>query len=350
MKIADISSYQGNIDWTKAREELELIIFRASVGKNKDTKYLSYTKNCGVPYGAYHYVKAGTDAEAREEAKLFLEAANAAAKKPYFYIADIEYEAQTSKTTEAVCVAFLEELRKAGCKKIGMYINTRYKWAGKAIDMCDIIWIPHWGENRGDVPGKAAKPEYYHDIWQYTSAGKVNGIKGNVDLDMLAGHKDLSYFTTYDVPANVKPNKYELGDRVLREGSRSTDVKDLQAKLNKELNLSLVTDGIFGAKTVTAIKTLQKQVNLEITGIYDNKTHNALIGMKEVIYTTSQEANVRAGDSTNYPILTTLKKNIPITPILDKNKKPLISTNGWYAILLPKAIGWISGKLVKKEG
>ena len=143
-KIADISHYQGTIDWSKARQELELIIFRASVGSNADKKYLEYTRDCGVPYGAYHYVKAGTAEAARTEARWFVECANKAAIRPLFYIADIEYEAQTEKTTEAVCVAFLEELRALGCAKIGLYINTRYKWAGKAIDLCDIMWIPHW--------------------------------------------------------------------------------------------------------------------------------------------------------------------------------------------------------------
>ena len=38
MKIADISHYQGSIDWSLARKELELVIFRASVGKNIDKK------------------------------------------------------------------------------------------------------------------------------------------------------------------------------------------------------------------------------------------------------------------------------------------------------------------------
>lgn len=195
MKIADISHYQGDINWELARKELELIIFRASVGSNKDKNYLSYTAECGVPYGAYHYVKAGTAAEARTEARFFVECANAAKQKPLFYIADIEYEAQNATTTEPVCIAFLEELRALGCKKIGLYINTRYKWAGAAINMCDIMWIPHWGKNDGDVPADQYKPKYYNDLWQYTSRGSINGIKGNVDLNMLNGDKSLSYFT-----------------------------------------------------------------------------------------------------------------------------------------------------------
>ena len=63
--IADISHYQGDIDWNAARKELDLVIFRASVGHNADKKYLEYAAACGLPYGVYHYVKAGTAAEAR---------------------------------------------------------------------------------------------------------------------------------------------------------------------------------------------------------------------------------------------------------------------------------------------
>ena len=113
-KIADISHYQGSINWTEARKELSLVIFRASVGMKQDQKYLENTSACGIPYGVYHYVKAGTVEEAEQEARFFVESANRAAGKPLFYIADIEYKAQTAATTEAVCVAFLETLRKLG--------------------------------------------------------------------------------------------------------------------------------------------------------------------------------------------------------------------------------------------
>ena len=199
-KIADISHYQGNIDWSAARKELDFVIFRASVGSNADKKYLEYTAECGLPYGAYHYVKAGTAEDARTEARFFVECAHKAAKRPLFYIADIEYEAQTETTTEPVCVAFLEELRSllGDSVKIGLYINRKYKWAGAAIGMCDIMWIPHWGKNDGNVPEEKYQPDYYCDIWQYTSEGTLAGVKGEVDLNMLLGNKPLEYFTGKD--------------------------------------------------------------------------------------------------------------------------------------------------------
>jgi hypothetical protein len=45
MYIADISVYQGNIDWDKARQELDMVIFRSSVGDKIDTKYVNNAKN-----------------------------------------------------------------------------------------------------------------------------------------------------------------------------------------------------------------------------------------------------------------------------------------------------------------
>lgn len=265
-KIIDISYYQGNIDWTKARTELDLIICRATCGMGTDKKYLEYTANCGLPFGAYCYVTAGTADAARKQARYFVEQANKAVRRPNFYIADIEADAQNAQTTEPVCVAFLDELRAQGCAKIGLYINTHYKWAGKAIGMCDIIWIPHWGKNDGGVPEKRFAPKEYCDIWQYTSEGRIDGIKTNVDLDMLYGDKPLSYFT----------DESAAGHRTLRNGMSGDDVKALQEKLNKLGYDCGKADGIFGAKTEAAVMAFQADHSLTVDGIVGPKTWAAL--------------------------------------------------------------------------
>ena len=194
--IADISHYQGNIDWTLARKELDFVIFRASVGLSADKLYEDNARLCGIPYGAYHYVKAGTAAEARAEAGFFAGRANRAAKKPLIYFADIEHETQTAATTEAVCKAFLSELRAQGCERVGVYISQeKYKWLGEALTMCDAVWIPRYGKNTGEVPEDNYTPVYPCDLWQYTSKGRVRGIDGDVDLNILNGRKTLEWFT-----------------------------------------------------------------------------------------------------------------------------------------------------------
>lgn len=192
--IADISHYQGEINWTAARKDLQLCIFRASVGSNKDNKYLSYTKNCGIPFGVYHYVKAGTSAEAETEAKFFYETATQEGLKPLFYVADIEHETQNKETTKPVTLTFCETLRKLGAKKVGLYIGqSRYPYIEDSLNKFDFLWIPRYGKDTG-YANESYKPKYPCDLWQYTSKGSLAGISGDVDLNKLNGDKDLEWF------------------------------------------------------------------------------------------------------------------------------------------------------------
>ena len=195
-RIADISEHQGKVDWNAARDALDFVIFRASIGRKADIMYLDNAAGYGKPFAAYHYVKAGTAEEARQEARVFVECTNKAAAQPTVYYADIEFCLQTSETTEAVCVAFLTELRALGCRRVGLYIgHTRYRWAGAAIGLCDSIWIPTWGQNTGEIPPEKYYPKYPCDIWQFTSHGHVDGIGTRVDMDILWGEKPLEWFT-----------------------------------------------------------------------------------------------------------------------------------------------------------
>ena len=193
MYIADISHYQGTIDWNKARKQLDLVIFRASIDSREDSKYASYVKECGVPFGACHYVKAGNAIDAAAEAKFFYQTATKNGVQPLFFCADIEFETQTSSTTKAVTTAFANTLREQGAKRIGLYISqSRYKYAAR--ELYDFIWIPRYGKNTGKADETYA-PIYPCDLWQYTSMGHIDGINARVDLNKLYGDKDLSWFT-----------------------------------------------------------------------------------------------------------------------------------------------------------
>ncbi len=75
--IIDVSKYQGDIDWKQASQGLDFCILRSSVGMKDDYRYHQYAEGCrnyGVPYHAYHYIKATNEAEARSEAKVMADA------------------------------------------------------------------------------------------------------------------------------------------------------------------------------------------------------------------------------------------------------------------------------------
>ena len=66
---------------------------------------------------------------------------------------------------------------------------------------------------------------------------------------------------------------------LMSEGSNSFGVKALQVSLSKciwRLNTGGV-DGIFGAKTKSAVLTVQKSAKITQDGVYGPQTHNALL-------------------------------------------------------------------------
>ena len=52
----------------------------------------------------------------------------------------------------------------------------------------------------------AGTPDFYYDfdIWQYTSSGRVDGIKGDVDMNIS--------FTDFSSPKEVNDNKKDYTD------------------------------------------------------------------------------------------------------------------------------------------
>jgi len=64
--------------------------------------------------------------------------------------------------------------------------------------------------------------------------------------------------------------------RLLVLGSQGDDVKELQKILSSEYGSILPVDGVFGQRTLSAVKAFQISNNLEVDGIVGHKTWNAL--------------------------------------------------------------------------
>lgn len=197
--IADLSKYQGDIDWGQAFSSLDFAILRSSVGVKKDERYDEYVSGCkryNVPFHAYHYIKATDEAEARNEAKVMAEAT--AGTSPLFYIIDAEYDGIKADRARAICEAFEDGLRHyiGSGIRVAVYIGHHlYKSWALDYGRYAYVWIPRYGSNDGKPQ---TPPDYPCDMWQYTSRGKLPGVNGNVDLNKLTGTKPLSYFTTAD--------------------------------------------------------------------------------------------------------------------------------------------------------
>ena len=189
----DVSSHQGRIDWQRvAADGVQFAFLRA--GSRGYTEGLLYRDErfeenyrgavqAGIPIGAYFFSQATSVKEAEEEAELLLEILDGR-ELQYPVVFDWEYVNESARTTpmkpqqvSECCLAFCRIIEDAGYQPM-VYFNcyTAYLY----YDLTLVDEIPFWAAEFADSPSFY----YRYSILQYSCTGSVDGIKGNVDLNL----------------------------------------------------------------------------------------------------------------------------------------------------------------------
>ena len=262
LKGIDVSEHQGVIDWAKvAKDGVQFAVIRAGYGRELSQKDKQFERNyagakaAGIKVGAYWYSYANSVERGEQEARTCLKVLKGKTfELPIFF--DQEYEksilALSNKTRTDIVLKFLETVKRAG-RKVGLYSSTNFITTKLQTDRLTTypLWLAEYG----------SKLHYTGKVWawQYTSKGRVAGIRGNVDCNH-------GYF------AQTQTGNTDL----LRKGDRGDDVKLLQHRLNL-LGWQLTEDGIWGVQTDSAVRGYQYRAGLTVDGIVGAKTRAALI-------------------------------------------------------------------------
>lgn len=198
----DVSRWQGSINWAKVAKSKDFAILRCTSGRSNalDSKFPANLRGCeaqGIPVGVYRYGYATTVAEAKEEAWAVVDAIRGH-KMPCMVWYDAEDKSQRAlkkPALTAIIKAFQAIVEKAGYS-FGIYCNQ--DWYSNVLDVnafdCP-FWVARYGTNDGQMH---TRPSVRHELWgwQYSSKGKVSGITGNVDLDVMYASTESSFSTT----------------------------------------------------------------------------------------------------------------------------------------------------------
>ena len=193
IKAIDLSHHNGKIDFGKVKGSgIDTVIIRTGYGKalssqtdRRFEEYYSAAKAAGMNVGAYHYSYADSISSAQEEAAAMLEIVKG--KKfelPLFF--DIE-EPKHSQLDKKLCSdivrTFCDKLEKAGYWA-GVYSYDAFFGSNLTEDIVKryTTWVARVENVK---PHKCIR----YDIWQYSWKGRVDGIDGNVDMDMV--YKDF---------------------------------------------------------------------------------------------------------------------------------------------------------------
>ena len=285
----DVSKYQGDIDYNKVKNSgIQFVIARIGYGmydNQKDPKFeanYSGSINSGLPIGVYLYSYALSVEDALKEAEMTLKwLNNRKLNLPVYYdIEDKSQETLSKQTLTDMCKTFCTRIEKAGYWA-GVYAN-KY-WLTSHLNHEELqekytIWVAQYN-TENTYKGK-------YDMWQYTSAGKVNGVSGNVDMNIL--YRDI--FSNDGGNGDVGNTGSELPNLSGYHGSSIVDALksvgyDSSFASRKKLYAEVGLKGEYTGRSAQNIELLKKlQANYE-TEYYPKPNYHGLSfvdGLKKI--------------------------------------------------------------------
>lgn len=186
----DASYHQGDIDFKQVKKSgIDFVILREGYRMATDPKFFEYVKQCkenGLKIlGIYHFAYGLNNFETKKEALHCIEnLEKAGLDESIIIFYDFEYDTikkaskvgvnLTKKECNSHTNTFCEVVEAKGYKS-GIYLNLDFykNWYEDETLKDRIIWLADYKDG----------PDFKCTIQQYTSKGKIPGIKGNVDLN-----------------------------------------------------------------------------------------------------------------------------------------------------------------------
>ena len=204
----DVSAHQKEIDWRRvAATGMDFAMIRAGYrgytqGTIRKDEYFDYNmRNAlanGLEVGVYFFSQALTPAEAEEEARLVLEWIQ---DYPVTYPVVFDWERQDKddsrtqgaggNTVTACALAFCKVISDAGYTPMTYGSPSKIYKDSLMLDRLQeypAFWLAHY-----TIDTAPTSFRYRYNMWQYTSSGRVDGIEGNVDLNIC-----LTDWSTWD--------------------------------------------------------------------------------------------------------------------------------------------------------
>lgn len=210
IRVADVSRWQGIINWDIFRQNIDAVIIKMSGAdgglypdglgvRNRDE-----ARRVGLPRGFYHYK--GYGVSGRDQAEYFL--AQIGTLLPgEVIVLDDENE---SSVNAQVCKEFNDRVRDIlGINQIVYSNQSRFQAAGDNLKLLAdnnmAAWVAKYGINDGTLAGAGSLGNIPHMsvvMHQYTSMARIPGVTANtVDMNVFFG--TVEQFLAYGVQGEI---------------------------------------------------------------------------------------------------------------------------------------------------
>lgn len=270
-KGIDVSFWNGRLTEKQYRrikkDDIEFVIARAGGYRGTvtdgmfDNNYRQ-ARAAGLDFGAYYYSTAVTARQARIEARHAVRLCRGK-RLQYPIWMDVEDPLTQGRLSKRaltrVIKAFVKEVRRLG-HPCGVYAS--YYWLTEKIgNLSGIdVWVAQYNSHTN-----YKRPA----MWQFADNGSFSGVPGQFDLDWC--FKDYTGDPEPEEPPREKeryrgPLSLPLRG-YFRRGDRGRKVRELQRFLNW-CGRDLTVDGIYGDKTIAAVKWFERRYGLYVDGLF----------------------------------------------------------------------------------
>lgn len=190
----DVSGYQGTIDWKRVKLSgiqyaiLRGVIKNGNLDSSFERNYMNATQNGIKILGVYQFSYALSEEAAQNDALNMIRKLNG--KKLTIWL-DLEWAEQRKlgkdKVT-AIAKTYINTCRLAGYT---CHIYSNLDWFKNVYHAAELknlgcrFWIARYPAADTGIIKEHLKPNVGECMWQYSSKGIVDGIFGNVDMNLL---------------------------------------------------------------------------------------------------------------------------------------------------------------------
>lgn len=215
-KGIDVSVYQGDIDWDRVKPQIDFAILRIGLGDDipsqDDAKFERNYAECvrlGIPFAVYFFSYAVNKTKVQSEIahiKRLLESKtiNAPVYIDVENTRGLDWRTISNADMLGIMQEFNAQLAVHGYR-MGIYSSRSAFWNEKMSDpWYDNVskWVAEYGDKVNDF-------NRTYDIWQHTSKGAIDGINGNVDMNVMYNN-----VFSFEQAPSVKSNE-QLADEVI---------------------------------------------------------------------------------------------------------------------------------------
>lgn len=210
---ADISYWQGQIDFSVLSRKVQYLFIRACHGRGVDptlARNVEQATEYGIPYGLYIYVTPGYPW--RDQADLFTRLIEQYGS-PLYPVIDLEDQNSglNKVELESWVFKFQRQVGQATGKTLMIYTNAGYfnrympltDWAWRMP-----LWVAHWDVPKPLLPYEWSNHKQEWTIWQYSAKGNELGHEygcpgsWDIDLDQFQGGVE-EFEKAFGVPPGV---------------------------------------------------------------------------------------------------------------------------------------------------